>query len=55
MKEYIVATIQKAFEVPIELAEGLYTELMQCVENKNLVSIRLPVVQIFWCERQVSF
>lgn len=37
MKEYIVATIQRAFEVPIELAEGLFCELLQCVENRHLV------------------
>ncbi|XP_049817373.1 transient receptor potential cation channel trpm isoform X2 [Aethina tumida] len=39
MKEYIVATIQRAFEVPIELAEGLFCELLQCVENRHLITI----------------
>lgn len=38
MKEYIIATIQRAFEVAAELADGLFAELMQCVENKHLVS-----------------
>ncbi|KAJ8980323.1 hypothetical protein NQ317_008031 [Molorchus minor] len=37
MKEYIVGTIQKAFEIAAELADGLFVELMQCVENKHLV------------------
>ncbi|XP_056632814.1 transient receptor potential cation channel trpm isoform X20 [Diorhabda sublineata] len=39
MKEYIIATIQRAFEVAAELAEGLFTELMQCVENKHLITV----------------
>lgn len=38
MKDYIIATIQRAFEVAAELADGLFSELMQCVENKHLVS-----------------
>ncbi|KAH0811547.1 hypothetical protein GEV33_011244 [Tenebrio molitor] len=38
MRDYIIATITRAFEVNRELAEGLYAELMQCVENKNLVN-----------------
>lgn len=38
MKEYIIATIQRAFEVAAELADGLFSELMMCVENKHLVS-----------------
>jgi len=37
MKEYIIATIQRAFEVAAELADGLFSELMLCVENKHLV------------------
>ncbi|CAH0550311.1 unnamed protein product [Brassicogethes aeneus] len=39
MKDYIVATIQRAFEVTIELAEGLFCELLQCVENRHLITI----------------
>ncbi|XP_023311043.1 transient receptor potential cation channel trpm isoform X3 [Anoplophora glabripennis] len=39
MKEYIIATIQRAFEVAVELADGLFAELMQCVENKHLITI----------------
>ncbi|XP_074037016.1 transient receptor potential cation channel, subfamily M isoform X5 [Leptinotarsa decemlineata] len=39
MKEYIIATIQRAFEVPVELADGLFAELMQCVENKHLITV----------------
>ncbi|XP_057664755.1 transient receptor potential cation channel trpm isoform X31 [Diorhabda carinulata] len=39
MKEYIIATIQRAFEVAAELAEGLFTELLQCVENKHLITV----------------
>lgn len=39
MKNYIIATIQKAFEVAIDLADVLYGELMQCVENKHLITI----------------
>jgi transient receptor potential cation channel subfamily M protein 3 len=39
MRDYIIATITRAFEVNRELAEGLYAELMQCVENKNLITV----------------
>ncbi|XP_076268057.1 transient receptor potential cation channel, subfamily M isoform X2 [Rhynchophorus ferrugineus] len=39
MKEYIIATIQRAFEVAAELADGLFNELMMCVENKHLITI----------------
>ncbi|CAH1966850.1 unnamed protein product [Acanthoscelides obtectus] len=39
MKDYIIATIQRAFEVAAELADGLFAELMQCVENKHLITI----------------
>ncbi|ERL88775.1 hypothetical protein D910_06157, partial [Dendroctonus ponderosae] len=39
MKEYIIATIQRAFEVAAELADGLFSELMMCVENKHLITI----------------
>ncbi|KAJ8947842.1 hypothetical protein NQ318_009987 [Aromia moschata] len=39
MKNYIIATIQRAFEIAPELADGLFAELMQCVENKHLITI----------------
>ncbi|XP_044264346.1 transient receptor potential cation channel trpm isoform X10 [Tribolium madens] len=39
MRDYIIATITRAFEVNRELAECLYGELMQCVENKNLITV----------------
>lgn len=37
MREYLLNTIQKTFEVAIDQAECLYQELLQCVRNKNLV------------------
>ncbi|XP_060536582.1 transient receptor potential cation channel trpm isoform X2 [Cylas formicarius] len=39
MKEYIIAAIQRAFEVAAQLADGLFSELMLCVENKHLITI----------------
>ncbi|XP_063918520.1 transient receptor potential cation channel trpm isoform X4 [Zophobas morio] len=39
MRDYIIATITRAFEVNRDLAECLYGELMQCVENKNLITV----------------
>lgn len=38
MREYLLNTIQKTFEVDNEKAECLYNELLQCTKNKNLVS-----------------
>jgi hypothetical protein len=38
MKEYLVSTIQRTFEVGVEQAECLYSELLQCTRKKNLVS-----------------
>lgn len=37
MREYLLSTIQKTFEVGIDQAECLYQELLQCTRNKNLV------------------
>lgn len=37
MKEYIISTIQKTFEVIEDVAEVLYQELILCTRNKNLV------------------
>lgn len=39
MREYLLSTIQKTFEVGIDQAECLYQELLQCTRNKNLVRI----------------
>lgn len=40
MREYLLNTIQKTFEVDTEKAECLYNELLQCTKNKNLVSFQ---------------
>lgn len=37
MRDYLLSTIQKTFEVGIDQAECLYQELLQCTRNKNLV------------------
>lgn len=37
MRDYLLNTIQKTFEVGIDQAECLYQELLQCTRNKNLV------------------
>lgn len=39
LKDYIISTIQRAFEVSLDLAEVLFGELIQCVQNKNLITI----------------
>lgn len=39
MRDYLIGTIQKTFEVGFDQAECLYQELLQCTRNKNLVSI----------------
>lgn len=44
MREYLLSTIQKTFEVGIDQAECLYQELLQCTRNKNLV--RTPRARI---------
>lgn len=38
MKEYLLNTIQRTFEVSPEQAECLYQELLECTRRKNLVS-----------------
>lgn len=38
MKDYLISTIQRTFEVGTEQAECLYGELLQCTRKKNLVS-----------------
>jgi transient receptor potential cation channel subfamily M protein 3 len=40
MKDYLISTIQRTFEVGVEQAECLYSELLQCTHKKNLVSSR---------------
>lgn len=37
MRDYLLNTIQKTFEVGVDQAECLYQELLQCTRNKNLV------------------
>lgn len=39
VKEYLLMTIQRTFEVSLEQAECLYEDLIQCTLNKHLVSI----------------
>lgn len=38
MKDYLISTIQRTFEVGLEQAECLYGELLQCTRKKHLVS-----------------
>lgn len=38
MRDYLINTIQKTFEVGMDQAEKLYQELLQCTRNKNLVN-----------------
>jgi len=38
MRDYLIGTIQKTFEVGLDQSEKLYQELLQCTRNKNLVS-----------------
>lgn len=40
MREYLIGTIQKTFEVGLDQSEKLYQELLQCTRNKNLVSLK---------------
>ncbi|CAB0016367.1 unnamed protein product [Nesidiocoris tenuis] len=37
MKDYLIETIKRTFEVGSEQAECLYNELIQCTRKKNLV------------------
>lgn len=44
MRDYLIGTIQKTFEVGSDQAEKLYQELLQCTRNKNLVSKDFPCI-----------
>ncbi|XP_049876562.1 transient receptor potential cation channel trpm isoform X9 [Pectinophora gossypiella] len=39
MREFLIGTIQKTFEVGIQQAECLYSELLQCTRKKNLITV----------------
>jgi len=39
MKDYLISTIQRTFEVSVEQAECLYSELLQCTRKKNLITV----------------
>ncbi|XP_063221522.1 transient receptor potential cation channel trpm isoform X3 [Bacillus rossius redtenbacheri] len=39
MKDYLIGTIQRTFEVGTEQAECLYSELLQCTRKKNLITV----------------
>ncbi|XP_045452338.1 transient receptor potential cation channel trpm [Melitaea cinxia] len=39
MRDYLVNTIQKTFEVGTQQAECLYSELLQCTRKKNLITV----------------
>ncbi len=39
MKEYLITTIMRIFEVGPEQAECLYQELIACTRNKHLVRV----------------
>ncbi|XP_059225544.1 transient receptor potential cation channel trpm isoform X4 [Stomoxys calcitrans] len=39
MRDYLIGTIQKTFEVGSDQSEKLYQELLQCTRNKNLITI----------------
>ncbi|XP_037946393.1 transient receptor potential cation channel trpm-like isoform X3 [Teleopsis dalmanni] len=39
MRDYLIGTIQKTFEVAMDQAEKLYQELLQCTRNKNLITV----------------
>ncbi|XP_033235013.1 transient receptor potential cation channel trpm isoform X8 [Drosophila pseudoobscura] len=39
MRDYLIGTIQKTFEVGLDQAEKLYQELLQCTRNKNLITV----------------
>ncbi|XP_032590559.1 transient receptor potential cation channel trpm isoform X3 [Drosophila grimshawi] len=39
MRDYLIGTIQKTFEVGLDSAEKLYQELLQCTRNKNLITV----------------
>ncbi|BES91248.1 Transient receptor potential cation channel [Nesidiocoris tenuis] len=39
MKDYLIETIKRTFEVGSEQAECLYNELIQCTRKKNLITV----------------
>ncbi|XP_072942327.1 transient receptor potential cation channel trpm [Epargyreus clarus] len=39
MRDYLINTIQKTFEVGVQQAECLYSELLQCTRKKNLITV----------------
>ncbi|XP_034479798.1 transient receptor potential cation channel trpm isoform X2 [Drosophila innubila] len=39
MRDYLIGTIQKTFEVSFDQAEKLYQELLECTRNKNLITV----------------
>uniref|UniRef100_A0A0A9YDY3 Transient receptor potential cation channel trpm n=1 Tax=Lygus hesperus TaxID=30085 RepID=A0A0A9YDY3_LYGHE len=39
MKDYLIETIKRTFEVGVEQAECLYSELIQCTRKKNLITV----------------
>ncbi|XP_012260882.2 transient receptor potential cation channel trpm isoform X3 [Athalia rosae] len=39
MREHLLGTIRRTFEVSVEQAEQLYSELLQCTRNKNLITV----------------
>uniref|UniRef100_A0A6P4EGP4 Transient receptor potential cation channel trpm isoform X1 n=1 Tax=Drosophila rhopaloa TaxID=1041015 RepID=A0A6P4EGP4_DRORH len=39
MRDYLIGTIQKTFEVGLDQSEKLYQELLQCTRNKNLITV----------------
>ena len=41
MKDYMLETIKRTFKVSPEQANQLYSELLQCVKKKHLVSFFL--------------
>ncbi|KAG8245245.1 Transient receptor putative cation channel sub M member 7 [Homalodisca vitripennis] len=46
MKDYLITTIQRTFEVGTEQAECLYKELLQCTYKKNLVTMLLNSISL---------
>ncbi|XP_053614207.1 transient receptor potential cation channel trpm isoform X14 [Plodia interpunctella] len=39
MRDFVIGTIQKTFEVGLQQAECLYGELLQCTRKKNLITV----------------
>lgn len=51
MKEYLLNTIQRTFEVGLEQAECLYQELLECTKRKNLVRVTC----VFTVHRMIAY